>query len=371
MRANWPRTSRACAAQPCLPAEFADALAGLRDSGHVMPAAQLHRMLGREYGRGWRDRFEHFSDVPVAAASIGQVHRVTTTDGRDLALKIQFPGVAKSIGSDVDNLASLLRMARIIPEGIDVRPILDEVKRELRNETDYLREAASLARYRSIVGDEDLFRIPAVHDDLTTRHILAMDYIEARPINELWEGTHSQRLRDGVGYAMQRLLFRELFEFGFMQSDPNFANFLFSPEDGSLVLLDFGASIEIEPRLQAGYKRLCRAVIAGDRDEIFAFARDFDLLAADERRDRVEGLVDLLLLCCEPLRKRGRYDYGTTDLADRVRRASLRLAFERGLMRPPPPQSIFIHRKLGGTFMLCCRLGARIDTHKMIEPFLR
>jgi len=336
----------------------------------MMPVSQLHRVLGREYGKGWESRFRHFGEVPVAAASIGQVHRAVTQDGRDLALKIQFPGVAKSIGSDVDNLASLLRLARIIPEGIDVRPILDEVKRELRNETDYLREAASLRRYRAIVGDEPLFRIPVVHEDLTTRHILAMDYVEARPINELWDGTHSQRLRDDVGRSLQRLLFRELFEFGFMQSDPNFANFLYCPADGSLVLLDFGASIEIEPRLRAGYKRLCRAVIDEDRDEIFAFARDFELLAADERRDRVDGLIDLLLLCCEPLRTTGRYDYGTTDLAERARSASLELAFERGLMRPPPPQSIFIHRKLGGTFMMCCRLGARIDTRRMIRPFL-
>jgi len=353
-----------------LPPEFADALSGLRSSADMMPPSQLHGVLGREYGHGWAERFDHFGEVPVASASIGQVHRAVTRDGRELALKIQFPGVAKSIGSDVDNLGTLLKVLRVVPEGVDLGPILREVKRQLRRETDYLREAEGLRRYRGLLGDESAFRIPEVHDDFTTKHILAMDYIDARPLSELWEKRHAQRLRDRVGEALQGLAFRELFEFGFMQSDPNSGNFLFSPKDGRLVLLDFGATIELRKKLVADYARLCRAAVDEDRETIHHVALGFGMLTEDDREDRVEGFVDLVIMCCEPLRARGRYDYGKTDLADRAREASLDLAFGRGLLRPPPPQALFIHRKLGGTFSLCKRLGARISTRALIDPYL-
>ncbi|MGD8744916.1 MAG: AarF/UbiB family protein, partial [Gammaproteobacteria bacterium] len=106
-----------------LPPEFAEALAILRDSADTMPVSQLNRLLGREYGKGWQARFRKFDYEPVAAASIGQVHHVVTSDGRELALKIQYPGVARSIGSDVNNLATLLRMSRILPMELDISGI--------------------------------------------------------------------------------------------------------------------------------------------------------------------------------------------------------------------------------------------------------
>lgn len=354
-----------------LPAEFADALTGLRSHSDMMPAQQLHRVLGREYGHGWEKQFSHFGEVPVASASIGQVHRAVTRDGRELALKIQYPGVARSIGSDVDNLATLLKISRVLPDGMKIDPIVREVKRQLRRETDYLAEAESLKRYCALVGDDPMFRVPGVHDAFTTKRILAMDYVEGRPLQDLWEGDYSRRIRDGVGTAMQRLVFRELFEFGFMQSDPNFANYLFSPEDGSLILLDFGSAIELQPKLTEGYARLSAAVVDDDRQTIREVAIDFGLIGEDEREDRVSALIDLVILCCEPLRARGRYDYGRSDLAERARRAVLGLAFDLGLLRPPPPQAVFIHRKLGGTFLLCSRLGARIDTPALFREHLR
>ena len=122
-----------------LPPEFAQALAVLRSEAAPMPAAQLRRVLGREYGKGWERRFAHFDFEPVAAASIGQVHRARTRDGRDLALKIQYPGVARSIASDVDNVAALLRLFNLLPLDLDVAGIAAEAKRQLAQEADYLQ----------------------------------------------------------------------------------------------------------------------------------------------------------------------------------------------------------------------------------------
>ncbi len=353
-----------------LPGEFVQALAGLRSAGSVMPTAQLHRVLGREYGQGWRRRFRYFNEVPIAAASIGQVHCAITAEGVEVALKIQFPGVARSIDSDVDNLATLLRLIRVLPEDIELRPLIAEVKSQLRRETDYRAEATAMSQYRRLLEGDRRFMVPRVHTQLTTARILTMDYVSARPVSELWERQTPQRVRDRVAGALQELVFREIFEFGFLQSDPNSGNFLFSQEDGRLVLLDFGSMVKIRTDLADGYLRLCRAAFARDRASIRRVADEFGLLAADEPRERAEALIDLILLCCEPLHVRGRYDYGASDLPDRVRRAGLELALGRGLRRVPPPQLLFIQRKLGGIFMLCQRLGARVATRGLLKPLV-
>jgi len=200
-----------------LPTALSEALATLRADGDRMTTAQLHATLGREYGRGWQRRFRAFDESPIAAASIGQVHRAVAADGRDLVLKIQFPGVAKSIDSDVDNLAALLRLTRVLPADIDLRGLLTEVKRQLRRETDYLEEARSLQRYHDLLAGELQLRVPRAHGDLTTRRILAMDHAPGVPVSMLSSEPHPQSVRDAVGHAVQHLMLRELFEFGFIQ----------------------------------------------------------------------------------------------------------------------------------------------------------
>ena len=350
-----------------LPAALSEALASLRADGDRMTTAQLHAALGREYGRGWQRRFRAFDATPIAAASIGQVHRAVAADGRELVLKIQFPGVAKSIDSDVDNLATLLRLTRLLPADVDLRGLLTEVKRQLRRETDYQEEARSLQRFHDLLAGEPTLHVPRPHGDLTTRRILAMDHAPGVPLATLWSEPHPQAVRDAVGATVQRLMLRELFEFGFMQSDPNFGNYLWSADDRRLTVLDFGSTVDVSPGLAERYRRLLRAVLGGDRAGIRRRMTDMAWLAPDERDDRAEGLVDLIVLACEPIFAIGPYDYGATDLASRTRDAALALAFERGLVRPPPPEMIFVHRKIGGTFLLCAQLGARVDTAALVR----
>ncbi|MEE9279181.1 MAG: AarF/UbiB family protein, partial [Myxococcota bacterium] len=155
-------------AEDLLPGEVADALAVLRAHGDSMPAGQLRSVLVDAYGRDWEELFLEFDLEPIAAASIGQVHQAVASDGRQLALKIQYPGVAKSIDSDVDNLATALRLSHILPRDVDVSDLLAEVKRELHREVDYIREARNLQRYAELVARDREFAIPKVHTDLTT-----------------------------------------------------------------------------------------------------------------------------------------------------------------------------------------------------------
>ncbi len=351
-----------------LPAEFAQALSVLRSQAAPMPPQQLRRVLGREYGTGWERRFAAFDHSPMAAASIGQVHRATTADGRDLALKIQYPGVARSIASDVDNVAALLRLFNLLPIDLDVAGIADEAKRELLQEADYLSEARFLEHFGKLVADEPMLLVPRVHRDLTTTRIMAMDFVDAVPLDVL--ATMSQARRNAVGTLFERLMFRELFEFRVMQTDPNFANYLYQPKSGRLVLLDFGATQHFGTELVANYARISRAVIDGDRDAVARQAQRIGFTAADDPPQRIEAAVDLCLLVCEPLCHVGRYDFGASDLPARVRKLGFDLAFRRRLLRPPQPETLFLHRKLVGSFVLLARIGAQVDARSLILPYL-
>ena len=351
-----------------LPAEFAQALAVLRAQATPMPQQQLRGVLGREYGKGWERRFATFDYEPVAAASIGQVHRATAADGRDLALKIQYPGVARSITSDIDNVAALLRLFNLLPLDIDVAGIAAEAKRQLAQEADYVSEARLLERYARLVTDEPALIVPKVHWDLTTTRVMAMDFVEGEPLEALDDATQARR--DAVGALLERLLFRELFEFRVMQTDPNFANYLYQPASGRVALLDFGATQRYGAAFVGHYARIARAVIDGDRSVVAREACRIGYAAADDSPERLQAVVDVIFLVCEPLRHLGRYDFAGSDLPSRVRALGLDLAFRRGLLRSPPPETIFLHRKLVGSFLLLARIGARVDARALVLPLL-
>ena len=244
-------------------------------------------MLGREYGKGWERRFSRFDWEPVAAASIGQVHRAATPDGRDLALKIQYPGVARSIAGDVDNVAVLLRLFNLLPLELDVAGLAAEAKSQLLQEADYESEGRFLERYARLVADEPALVVPRVHWDLTTPRVMAMDFMEGEPLEALAAAPQSRR--DAVGALLERLMFRELFEFRVMQTDPNFANYLYQPASGRVVLLDFGATKRFGAAFVANFARITRAVIDGDRDAVAREAIRIGYAAADDSPERMRG----------------------------------------------------------------------------------
>ncbi len=354
-----------------LPREFADVLAVLRDSADTMPLSQIKRVMGREYGKGWQDLFIDFNYEPVASASIGQVHRVFTDDGRDLALKVQYPGVAKSINSDVDNMALLMRLIKLLPGEIDTTGIVKEAKRQLHQEADYIVEAQYLRDYRQLVEDEPRFVVPGVHDDLTTKRILAMDYIDGEPLESLAKDGVPQAVKNSVGALLQHLMFRELFEFRTMQSDPNFANYLYQPETDRVVLLDFGSTVSFEEKFTHRYAQIARAMIDGDDDAVRGLAEKMGYINPGNSDEYVGRVLNLIRLVSEPVIRGGVYDFAASDVFARGRDAGLEMMFEdMNEYQVPPPETMFLHRKLVGSFMLCARIGARVDVQKLISPFL-
>ena len=249
-----------------LPPELATILARLRNQAHHMPPQQLDTVLAAEWGRDWRRRFAHFQAHPIAAASIGQVHRARLPDGTDLAIKVQYPGVKARIDADVDNVATLLGVSGLLPKELDVAPLLREAKRQLHEEADYLREGEMLTRYRALLADTPGFVVPGLHADLTTPRVLAMDFVAGGPIEAL--ETADQPVRDAAMRDLIGLVLRELLDWGLMQTDPNFANYRWQADTGRIVLLDFGATRDIPAQTAEGYRALLAAGLSGRHDAV-------------------------------------------------------------------------------------------------------
>ena len=351
-----------------LPPELAEIMARLRADADPMPARQLHAVLAAGWGRDWRGRFDAWSDRPIAAASIGQVHRARARDGRDLAIKVQYPGIRDSIDGDIDNLAALLRLSRVIPDTLDVAPLLAEAKRQLRDEADYLLEADHLARFAALLADAPAFVVPAVQRDLTTPAILAMSFVEGSPIEAL--SAASQAERDRAVTALVDLTLRELFEWGLIQTDPNFANFRYCFATRRIALLDFGATRAIDADIVAAHRAVARAVLAGDRDDRRAAligARLFDPVAPAAYR---EAVLDMVGLVAAALRRDAVFDFGDKALSLALRDRGVALAAERKLYGLPPIDTLFLQRKAAGMFLLASRLEARVPVRAMLERHL-
>lgn len=353
-----------------LPPQFAAAIAVLQAEGTGMPETQLRRVLGRAWGHGWESRFREFDIRPMAAASIGQVHRAVDHDGRELAIKVQFPGVSRSISSDVDNLGTILRLSGLVPKGFDLAPLLRETKRRLRDETNYRAEAEQLRHYASLVAGVPRLVVPGVVEELSTEHVLAMDLLAGEPLPTFFGDSKPQRLRDRLGHDLYELFFRELFEFRFMQTDPNPANYLVL-RGNEIGLLDFGAARPISPALSEAYRNILAGGVREDRVQMRRGMEAAGFFRAGDDERRTESIVDVFALGCEPFRKRGRYDFAASDLPNRLRDLIFDLTMNRSLANAPHPEVLFLQRKVGGVFMLCARLGARVDTRTLLEHALK
>jgi predicted unusual protein kinase regulating ubiquinone biosynthesis (AarF/ABC1/UbiB family) len=351
-----------------LPPELAAILARLRSEAHHMPWVQLRRVLNTAWGADWRRKFADFDVHPIAAASIGQVHRARTHDGRYLAIKVQYPGVRASIDSDVDNVATIIRIAGLVPKGVDIAPMLAEAKRQLHEEADYECEGRRLAQFGALLADRPEFSAPALHEGLTRKNVLAMDYVEGGPIDNL--ATAPQAERDRVMTLLIGLLFRELFEFRLMQTDPNFANYLYAPATGRIVLLDFGATRAFPEDFVALYRRLLRSGMAGDRAGLRAAALEIGFLAPDAPAGLEQAMLDMFELSIEPLRQEAPFDFGASDLVVRLRDAGMELAQYREHFILPPMDTLFLQRKFGGIYLLATRMRARVALRDLIEPHL-
>lgn len=351
-----------------LPAELASILARLREAGDTMPPSQLNRVLTAQWGRDWRGRFARFDPRPLAAASIGQVHRAALHDGREVAVKVQYPGVAASIDADIDNVATLLRLSGLLPETLDIAPLLAEAKAQLHEEADYQREAEQMRGYGERLAGDARFVVPSPVAELSGKTVLVMDYIAGAPIETLANATQAQR--NSAMAALFDLVLKEIFVFDAMQTDPNFANYRWQAESGRIVLLDFGAARPVSPQTRRAYRAMFAAGLAGNRDRLIEALVEGGFVGAAMSRKHRPALAEMVDFMIGHLNRPGLFDFADRSFVGHVRHLGEGIARDRATWHVPPAPTLFVQRKVSGTAMLAVRMKAQLPLRDMVAGAL-
>jgi len=354
-----------------LPPEASEILGKLQDQAAPVSWAEIRSILEEELGSEALSALE-IEEQPLASASIGQVHRARWTrpsgEKVEVVLKVQFRGIADTIESD---LALLERIAGLLltvqRKEVDLSALFTELRTMLVRETDYRAEADFLEAYRALAHRTLGLRVPEVYRELSTARVLALSYERGLKLDAFLAQEPSEAARHRVAVQLLDLFFLEFFEWGLVQTDANFANFLFRPESGELVLLDFGATRSYDEVFRARYRSLLSACLGGDFETTLSHATGLGLIDPREGPESRAALYALLQTVLQVFRDEAQpVDFRDKKLPEE---SSKRLfALYRMLERSAPPaQLLFLHRKLGGVYALGKALGARLD----LLPFRR
>jgi aarF domain-containing kinase len=350
-----------------LPGPIQEVLQRVQDRADYMPPSQRNKVLSANLGPEWRNLFSSFEEKPLAAASIGQVHSaVLKSTGAKVAVKVQYPGVADSIDSDLNNLAVLLTASRLLPKGLFLDKTIANARTELAWECDYIREAECGHRFEQLLADEtDVFLVPKVYPEASGRQVLTMEFMEGIGVTRV--KSFSQEQRDWIGTQILRLCLREIIEFKFMQTDPNWTNFLYNAQTNKLELLDFGASREYPEEFIKKYTQLLAAASRFDRETVRDMSIDLGYLTGHESKTMLDAHIASVLTLAEPFLDSSPevYDFEDQTITDRVKELIPVMIRER--LAPPPEETYSLHRKLSGAFLLCARLGSRVRCRELFE----
>lgn len=343
-----------------LPAEAVEVLAGLQDNTPPVSFRSLQPILKRALGRAAAEL--EIDPQPLASASLGQVHRARRKrDGRELVLKVQYPGVADAIDSDINTLARLISMTRLAPRGLNLEMVYAEVREMLHREVDYQAEADHTRTYAQLLAGDARYVVPEVFEDYCSDRVLALSYEPGVSVRDAAVQALPQAQRNALAEAALDLFLRELFDWGMVQTDPHFGNY--KVRGGQLVLLDFGATRLFGRGFVEGYREMLRGAVLRDREAILRGAEAIGAMDLSFPRPVLDAFCDLCELIVEPFA--GTYDWGASDLPRRAGEKIARNALTR-YFRIPPREIVFLHRRLSGVFILLAALRAQWDARPLL-----
>ncbi|MBK7723833.1 MAG: AarF/ABC1/UbiB kinase family protein [Dehalococcoidia bacterium] len=247
-----------------LPEEMASQLAALQSSAPPMSYGLVHQVFEKEYGTGPERLFRSFDKAPFAAASIGQVHRAELTDGTPVAVKVQYPGVREAIDHDLANVGMMIKLGGLVARGLDAGTIVRDLEDGIRAELDYRREARWQQRFFEAFDGHAFVRVPRVYHELSSSTVLVQEFLRGQPFSAALELPQDERNR--LGEMIYRFCFGSIYRHGLFNGDPHPGNFLLL-EDGKIGFVDYGCVAEFDVPTIEGFKRLIRALNAGDRAE--------------------------------------------------------------------------------------------------------
>lgn len=356
-----------------LPEEFAEpyrnSLTRLQDSAPAMPTATVESVLVKNLGNDWRKQFIDFDYKPSAAASIGQVHKAIWHDGREVAVKIQYPGAGKALAADIKQASRIARLVAIIAPGVDIEPLLEEVQERMLEEIDYKKEARVQRAFVAAFENDPEFKIPRVI--LSTEGMLISEWLDGRPLSRIIE-SGTQEERDRIGLLYERFLLSSPSRCGYLHADPHPGNFRIT-EDGKLGVLDFGASAHLPEGLPTTMGRLMSISMSGDAQSVVEGLRAEGFLLPGVNID-AQQLHDYLAPFTEPAQSET-FKFRREWMRDTFARVSdpRNPDFTIGLKLNLPPSYLMIHRvwlgSIGVLSQLECTIPARGEVTKWVPGF--
>lgn len=364
-----------------LPEEAVAVLSTLQDDTPAVAWKYVAPVLDKQLGRE-RLRELDIDEEPIAAASLGQAHRARRKrDGLELVVKIQYPGVADAIDSDIKTLSRLLMMSRLTPKGLDIGPIFAELREMLVQEVDYVAERRFTEDFAKRLAHDPRFAVPQVLGEYSASRVLTTTYESGVSVRYASVQKLSQARRDRLGKAFIELFLTEFFDWGLVQTDPHFGNYRFRIDangEDRIVLIDFGATRRFEPRFIKSYACIVRGAIDRDHRLIERGATEIRLIQAGFPKAAMQAFAEMCETIVEPftdpaegripaalLTRGGSYRWGDSDLPMRAAQSGAKNALSVHF-RVPPREIVFLHRRLAGVFIMLAHLRSEFSARQAL-----
>jgi predicted unusual protein kinase regulating ubiquinone biosynthesis (AarF/ABC1/UbiB family) len=356
--------------EAALPEELAGpyraALTKLQEAAPPMPAASVHRAIAAELGPDWRDRFREFDDTPAAAASIGQVHRGVWADGRVVAVKVQYPGAGAALVSDLNQLGRLASLFKVVQPGLDVKPLVSELKLRVVEELDYELEASAQRAFAHAYEDDEMIYVPPVV--ASSPRVLVTEWLDGTPLSAIIAGGTEEQ-RDAAGERLALLHFSAPPRAGLLHADPHPGNFRMLA-DGRLGVLDFGAVARTPDGLPEPIGRLTRLALAGDAEGVLDGLRQEGFVKPGADID-ARAILEYLRPILEPIAAEEFRFTRSWLRAEASRIANPRSpAYQLGRHLNLPPAYLLVHRVTLGSIGVLCQLEAKARYREVVETWL-
>jgi aarF domain-containing kinase len=354
-------------ARDFLPDEVVAVLEQLHSNASFMDFETIFAVIQEDLGSKANDLID-LSHEPIAAASIGQVHRAVFNDDA-VAVKVQYPGIRDSIHSDVKILSVVLKtMSKLFRRELEIDGLLKEFSEVFIQETDYNQEAEAQSEYRNLAAAMPGIRVPRVYPQLSSARVLTMDFEDGLSITRWMRETNPPiDVRRRLGESVLDLYTREFCDWGLVQTDPNPGNFLIRPNTNELVLLDFGATKRYSFEFRKHYSQLVMAIFRRDKKAVRETAISLGLISHRENETAFVAFEALVFESMRPMTMKT-FDFRDKEYVTTVRRLTRALVKELKFS-PPPKNLIFLHRKLGGVFLILKLLAVDLNLENYLSRF--